>query len=178
MSEAIRQEQRVMKLQWREDELKDAIDLHQMRLKELQTELSLKRTELNELIAKKQAELNDLLYGIKGVNSSKYSELDLDYPDLVINIVSEVFKISVKAIKSHSRIHDIIRARNCAASIIYENMSYTKNKMSLAKIGKFLGNKDHSSIVHARKTHALDMNRDAVYRNRVNKVNELIQQNA
>ena len=177
MTEAIRQEKKIMQLEWREDELKDSVKLHEMRLQNLKNELSIKRAELNDLIAKKTAQLNELLYGIAGVSGEQYKELDLDFPDLVTNIVSEVFKISVRAMKSPSRIHDVIRARNCAASIIYDNMSYGKNKMSLAKIGQLFG-KDHSSIIHSRKTHILDLERDAVYRNRVNKVNELIQQNA
>ena len=168
MSEAIRQEKKVLELEWREDEIKQSIKDHQQKLKDIISQLAVKTSELNAL-----------MFGIESIkNPDKYKELNLDYPDLVLNLVSEVFKIGVNDMRGKRRMRPIVMARNCAAALIYTHMQKSKNKMSLSNLGKFLGGKDHTTILHAIKCHDIDMQMNATYRTKVNTVNELILQNA
>lgn len=64
--------------------------------------------------------------------------------DDILEIVSQETGISVSDILSRLRDREIINARFIACAVLKKNFGYT-----LTNIGKFLGNRDHTSIRHA-----------------------------
>ena len=65
-------------------------------------------------------------------------------------------------------------ARNCISATIYKE---SNKKITYEAIGKFLGGRDHATILHGMHTHYLDLQRDKGYRFKFETVNELILKN-
>jgi len=68
--------------------------------------------------------------------------------DYIINKVCIYYKITKLELCSKSRNRDIVVPRQVSMYLIKE---YFKKKISLAKIGKQIGNKDHATVLHACK---------------------------
>ena len=67
--------------------------------------------------------------------------------DDIINVVCNHFGLNITAIHTKSRKKDIVQARQIA---MYLAKNHTE--LSTSKIGKFIGNKDHATVLHACKT--------------------------
>ena len=61
--------------------------------------------------------------------------------------VANHYKLSLKDVKSESRKRDLATARQCACFVLCKLCG-----MSLNTIGKALGGRDHSTILHSHKT--------------------------
>jgi len=64
--------------------------------------------------------------------------------DLINTVVAKIFNVSTEDMKSKTRKREICDARQ-AAMFFYKE--YTK--LSLEKIGRNFGNRDHSTVIHA-----------------------------
>ena len=73
-------------------------------------------------------------------------ELKLDDDDDIVAILAEHFSFSKEIIESHTRKKEIVRARDF---IIYLLREYAD--MSYPVIGKLLGGRDHTTVIHAHK---------------------------
>ncbi|WP_129687375.1 chromosomal replication initiator protein DnaA, partial [Mycoplasmopsis bovigenitalium] len=65
-------------------------------------------------------------------------------PDVILDYVSKYYKVAKKEIIGKSRKQDIVVARHIAIYIIR-----TELELPLEKIGKFFGNRDHTTILNA-----------------------------
>lgn len=83
----------------------------------------------------------DLLYVSKKPEKKNINVLD------VISVASLYFKIPISKITGPKRDREIIDARHMS-------MYFIKNysTLSLVEIGKYFGNRDHTSVIHAVKT--------------------------
>ena len=71
-------------------------------------------------------------------------EVSIDY---IQKVVCDYFDIPIETMKSKTRKREIVQCRQLA---MYFSKQMTKN--SLAMIGKYCGNKDHATVLHACKT--------------------------
>ena len=71
-------------------------------------------------------------------------EVSIDY---IQKVVCDYFDIPIEIMKSKTRKREIVQCRQLA---MYFSKQMTKN--SLAMIGKYCGNKDHATVLHACKT--------------------------
>ena len=71
-------------------------------------------------------------------------EVSIDY---IQKVVCNYFNITIETMKSKTRKREIVQCRQLA---MYFSKQMTKN--SLAMIGKYCGNKDHATVLHACKT--------------------------
>lgn len=71
-------------------------------------------------------------------------EVSIDY---IQKVVCDYFNIPIETMKSKTRKREIVQCRQLA---MYFSKQMTKN--SLAMIGKYCGNKDHATVLHACKT--------------------------
>ena len=90
-------------------------------------------------------------------------------PELILDIVSEHFGISVKDIKSNKRNAEIAVPRQIAMYLI-RSMTET----SLKAIGVILGGKDHSTIKYGVEKIASEMEEDEVLSNTINIIKKKI----
>ena len=84
-------------------------------------------------------------------------------PDLIIDIVSEHFNISIDDLKGKKRNREIVLPRQI---VMYLCRQMTDT--SLKAIGAFLGGKDHASINHGIKKIEEDIKKDEALNNTVN----------
>lgn len=90
-------------------------------------------------------------------------------PELILDIVSEHFEISVKDIKSNKRNAEIAVPRQIAMYLI-RSMTET----SLKAIGVILGGKDHSTIKYGVEKIASEIEEDEVLSNTINIIKKKI----
>ena len=67
--------------------------------------------------------------------------------DDIINVVCKHFGLDTTAIHTKSRKREVVQARQVAMYL-----AKTHTDFSTSKIGKFIGNKDHATVLHACKT--------------------------
>ena len=84
-------------------------------------------------------------------------------PELIIDIVSEHFNISIDDLKGKKRNREIVLPRQI---VMYLCRQMTDT--SLKAIGAFLGGKDHASINHGIKKIEEDIKKDEALNNTVN----------
>nr|WP_307916811.1 helix-turn-helix domain-containing protein [Mycoplasmopsis bovis] len=65
-------------------------------------------------------------------------------PDVIIEYVAKYYKLSRSEILGKSRRKDVVLARHIAIWIVKKQLD-----LSLEQIGKFFGNRDHSTIINA-----------------------------
>ncbi len=96
---------------------------------------------------------------IQRFNSNDNRELTVE---LIKEMVSEYYGISVEKLGSKTRKQDVALARHLS---IYFSKEYTKN--SLKSIGKHFGGRDHSTILHSCKTIKDRMDTDTAFKDTV-----------
>ncbi|MBO7364620.1 MAG: chromosomal replication initiator protein DnaA [Lachnospiraceae bacterium] len=64
-------------------------------------------------------------------------------PDHIIEVVAEHYGVRPQDMKSQKRTEDIVRPRQVAMYLIR-----LLNDISLKEVGKYLGNRDHSTVIH------------------------------
>ncbi len=67
--------------------------------------------------------------------------------DDIINVVCKHYELEPTAIHTKSRKREVVQARQVAMYLAKNNTDF-----STSKIGKFIGNKDHATVLHACKT--------------------------
>ena len=67
--------------------------------------------------------------------------------DDILETVCNHFNVSPSAVNGRSRRHELVVARQVS---MYLAQKYTK--MTAARIGKLVGNRDHSTVIHSCKT--------------------------
>jgi hypothetical protein len=73
---------------------------------------------------------------------NKFSVSDYDTMTKILQIVSDVFGVDASDVKSKRRLREYVKPRHCAM--------YNMRKMGMnwKQIGRFLGNRDHSTAIH------------------------------
>lgn len=74
-----------------------------------------------------------------------YTQKEITIED-IINTVSEHFNISTALIRSASRKREVVQARQVAMFL-----AKTHTELSSARIGSYIGNRDHATVLHACK---------------------------
>lgn len=92
----------------------------------------------------------------------------------VIKIVSEVTGISQQAIIGHSRKREIIEARHITIALTRNTWENQSDAISLAVLGKYVGNRDHSTMIHAETSIANLYGRSDIITNYVNECTQLL----
>ena len=88
-------------------------------------------------------------------------------PNLVIEVVSTYFNLSPDALTGDKREQPIALARQIAMYLIREETS-----SSLAEIGRLLGGRDHSTILHGYEKIATQIDLDSRLRNYILEIRE------
>ena len=89
--------------------------------------------------------------------------------DQILTTVSKHFKIDTKLIHSRSRKREIVQARHIAMFLAKKFTDY-----STPKIGKFIGDRNHSTVLHACKTVEHQCEVDKSYRSEVETVEGML----
>jgi len=89
--------------------------------------------------------------------------------DNILTAVTDYFKIEPKQIHSRSRKREVVQARHFAMFLAKKYTEY-----STPKIGKFIGNRNHSTVLHACKTVKHQCEVDKSYRADMEAVQELL----
>ena len=92
-------------------------------------------------------------------------------PQLIIEVVSEHFHISVDQMISKNRSNDIAKPRQIA---MYLSRKLTD--MSLPKIGEEFGGRDHTTVIHAYEKISESLNNDESLENTVNDITKKLTQ--
>lgn len=97
-------------------------------------------------IFNKEIDLNLVQHIVKGVVSQHETQKTISI-DTIIEMVCKHFGLEKNAIHTKSRKREVVQARQIA---MYLAKNHTD--LSTSKIGKFIGNKDHATVLHACKT--------------------------
>lgn len=89
--------------------------------------------------------------------------------DQIINTTCKYFNIEAKLIHSKSRKKEVVQARHTA---MFLAKSYTDS--STPKIGKLIGNRNHSTVIHACKTVEHQYEVDKKYRADVDEIKKIL----
>lgn len=101
-------------------------------------------------------------------NSQKLLRYRMSKED-VLQIVADEFVVSTKDVIEQTRKKEVVNGRFIFCGIMRDYYGYT-----LEKIGEFLGNRDHTTIIHAiEKYHERYENEDH-FRNAVNNIHNKI----
>ena len=95
-------------------------------------------------IFNKEIDLDLAQHIVRGVVRNETKSISIDD---IINTVCKHFGLETNAIHTKSRKREVVQARQVA---MYLAKTYTD--FSTSKIGKFIGNKDHATVLHACKT--------------------------
>ena len=130
---------------------------------------------LNKLIAFSNLERTDITMEIAVKELQNIISPDKPHeitPQLIVEVVSEHFNITVDQIMSKTRSNDIAKPRQIA-------MYLCKNLTSqpLDSIGQLLGGRDHSTIIHGIKKITEEYNTNETLRNTVDTIKKKINPN-
>lgn len=124
--------------------------------------------EHKEFIARKYSNISQIENALNQLKAlQEYSDLDIDndmisklfgsvHPaetnqglslEIITELVSEYFHVSINDIKSKRRIQSLVRARHIAIYLAYELLD-----LSYSSIGEYFGSRKHSSVIHSIKT--------------------------
>lgn len=101
----------------------------------------------------------DLVKRIVNKNKVLISENRTVSIDQILNVTSKYFNIEAKLIHSKSRKKEVVQARHTAMYLAKQLTEY-----STPKIGKLVGNRNHSTVIHACKTVEKLMDVDKTYK--------------
>ena len=93
-------------------------------------------------------------------------------PQLIVEVVSEHFNITVDQIMSKNRSSDIAKPRQIAMYLCKQMTS-----QPLDSIGQLLGGRDHSTIIHGVKKITSEYETDDVLRNTIDTIKKKINPN-
>lgn len=89
--------------------------------------------------------------------------------DDIINVVCKHYDLSPTAIHTKSRKREVVQARQMAMYLAKINTDF-----STSKIGKYIGNKDHATVLHACKTIKGQCEVDKNFRTDLNNIQALL----
>ena len=95
-------------------------------------------------IFNKEIDLDLAQHIVRGVVRNEAKSIGIDD---IINVVCKHFGLDTTAIHTKSRKREVVQARQVAMYL-----AKTHTDFSTSKIGKFIGNKDHATVLHACKT--------------------------
>lgn len=95
----------------------------------------------------------------------------IGFVNRVIRIVGEALGIDESEMKSSSRKREIVESRHIAIGIILK-----KNKfITLVKLGKIMGGRDHSTMIHSNETFNDLCDTDKKFKLKVKSIEKLIE---
>jgi len=90
-------------------------------------------------------------------------------PEVVIKIVSEFYNIPEKDLLSHSRKKELVKPRQIIMYILREYLKY-----SFPTIARKLGDRDHTTVLHAYNKISQQLNKDHLLTQEINLIKEKI----
>ena len=97
-------------------------------------------------------------------NLSSYEKKSVTI-DNIIKVVSEYYGVEVSAINTRSRKREVVLVRQVAMFLAKKHLD-----MSTSKIGQYVGNRDHATVLHACKTITNLAETDKQFRNELNEI--------
>ncbi|MDR0891527.1 MAG: chromosomal replication initiator protein DnaA [Mediterranea sp.] len=85
--------------------------------------------------------------------------------DDILNAVCQHFSLEVSAVHTKSRKREVVQARQVAMYLAQK-----KTGFSTSKIGKFIGNRDHATVIHACKTIKNQLEVDKAFKQEVQEI--------
>ena len=119
-----------------------------------------KLNKVDLTLASAEEALKDIIY------PNKVKEIT---PTLIINVVAEHFGVKPEDITSKKRNSEFVQPRQV---VMYLCNKYTQN--SLANIGKILGKKDHTTVIHGIKKITAELEINEELRNKVDIITKKI----
>ena len=119
-----------------------------------------KLNKVDLTLASAEEALKDIIY------PNKVKEIT---PTLIINVVAEHFGVKPEDITSKKRNAEFVQPRQV---VMYLCNKYTQN--SLANIGKILGKKDHTTVIHGIKKITADLEINEELKNKVDVITKKI----
>ncbi len=101
------------------------------------------------------------------ISPSKSKEVT---PDMIINIVAEHFEVSPEDITSKKRIAEYVIPRQVVMYLCKELIE----NISLVNIGKILGKKDHTTIIHGIKKIEEEMRINEEFKNKITVIKNIL----
>ena len=89
--------------------------------------------------------------------------------DRVVDVVANFFSLDPKELRGRGRSQDVVVPRQIAMYIMREQTEY-----SLVQIGEALGNRDHTTVMHANTKIEGEMETNSVIRQQVNTILQLL----
>lgn len=83
----------------------------------------------------------------------------------IIEVVAHYFELPSEVLHMKTRKREIVQARQIAMYLSKE-----KTKLSLSEIGRLIGNKDHATVLHAKRTVSNLCDTDKRFKADVNKI--------
>ena len=100
---------------------------------------------------------------------SSYDKKNITIDD-IINTVSDYYGVEVNALNTRSRKREVVLVRQVAMFLAKKYLD-----MSTSKIGQYIGNRDHATVLHACKTITNLAETDKQFRNELNEIDLALQ---
>lgn len=117
-------------------------------------------------IFNKEIDLELAQHIVKGVVHSETKAVTIDD---ILKVVCKHFGLELAAIHTKSRKREVVQARQIAMYLAKSNTDF-----STSKIGKFIGNKDHATVLHACKTVKGQLEVDKSFKAEVKEIESLL----
>jgi chromosomal replication initiator protein len=85
----------------------------------------------------------------------------------VLRVVAEECQISVESMSEKTRKQEVVEGRHMFCALVKYHM-----RLTLKNIGQSIGDRDHTTVIHALRTFNERMDNEDFYRERVMKIHE------
>lgn len=96
-------------------------------------------------------------------------KIKIGEPNEIIDVVCSVLKLNIHDLVGSTRLRDIVEGRQIAIGLI----SVANPQMTLKQIGKMF-NRDHSTIIYARRTFDSLYEFDSLYKSKVEQIKAIV----
>ena len=125
---------------------------------------------LNEMMRSGRSEIRDIM--------SKYSSMDYSddiiemwiyYDEIVCPLIEDMTGVTFDEIMSQSRIKEFVTARKWLVAVMYDN------HVGPSAAARFIGGRDHATVINLHRKHKDHMQVDPVYRKAFNEFKQRLE---
>lgn len=114
------------------------------------------------IIKEARAEYSSILLKYSRDKQDEIFNMSLYYEDVVCPAIEDLTGITMEQIKSHDRKKEVVNARKWLVAVMYEN------HVGPSAAARFIGGRDHATIINLYRKHNDHMQVDPVYRRNFN----------